>query len=238
MGRKGKYTASVKKDAVEDYLSGKRSTSQICRDMQIHKRSFYSWLQKYQMFGAEGLVTVQRNKYYPEVLKLQAIRDYLEGNTSQDEICRQYEISTHSTLLKWIKKYNNGHEIIRSHNSQGDKCMTQGRKTSYEERVEIVAFCIANNDNYQMIVGKFNVSYQQIYTWVRKYKSQGWESLADRRGKRKAPAEMNDSEKLAVKLKLLEAENKRLQMENDFLKKLDEVERRRITTAHAKDTNI
>ena len=35
------------------------------------------------------------------------------------------------------------------------------------------------------------------------------------------------SEKIAAQLKLLEAENKRLKMENDFLKKLDEVERRR-----------
>ena len=27
--------------------------------------------------------------------------------------------------------------------------MTKGRKTTYEERIEIVSFCIANNDNYQ-----------------------------------------------------------------------------------------
>ena len=48
--------------------------------------------------------------------------------------------------------------------------MTKGRKTPYNERVEIVAFCIENNDNYQLTSDKYKVSYQQVYTWVRKYK--------------------------------------------------------------------
>lgn len=43
--------------------------------------------------------------------------------------------------------------------------MTNGRKTTYEERIEIVAFCISNNDDYQATADKFNVSYQQVYTW-------------------------------------------------------------------------
>jgi len=37
---------------------------------------------------------------------------------------------------------------------------------------------------------------------------------------------LSESEKIAKQLKLLEAENRRLKMENDFLKKLDEIERR------------
>ena len=49
----------------------------------------------------------------------------------------------------------------------------------------------------------------------------------DRRGKRKEAVELTESEKLSAQLKLIEAENGRLKMENDFLKKLNEVERRR-----------
>ena len=49
----------------------------------------------------------------------------------------------------------------------------------------------------------------------------------DRRGKRKEADELTESEKLSAQLKLIEAENRRLKMENDFLKKLKEVERRR-----------
>jgi regulator of replication initiation timing len=38
---------------------------------------------------------------------------------------------------------------------------------------------------------------------------------------------MNEVERLKAELKLREAENRRLQIENEVLKKLDEIERRR-----------
>ena len=88
-------------------------------------------------------------------------------------------------------------------------------------------FCIKNNDNYQLTSDKYNVSYQQVYSWVRKYKANGQDSLIDNRGKSKTFNEMSDSQRLMAQIKLLEAQNKRLEMENDFLKKLEEIERRR-----------
>ena len=105
--------------------------------------------------------------------------------------------------------------------------MTSGRKTTYDERIEIVAFCIENNYDYQLTAEKFQVSYQQVYIWTKKYREGGAEALADQRGKRKDPEEMTETEKLAARIRLLEAENKRLKLEAGFLKKLDEVERRR-----------
>ncbi|MDF2596942.1 MAG: hypothetical protein K0R69_3283 [Clostridia bacterium] len=226
MARKEKFSVFEKLKAIEDYLSGKRGISQICRDMEIVDDSFYTWLRKYRMSGAEGLETEKKNKYYPEAIKLQAVRDYLDGKASLREICKEYEISNHGILRQWIKKYN-GHETLNSHNAQGDKIMTKGRKTTFEERVEIVSFCIANNYNYQIAVDKFQVSYHQIYAWVRKYEEHGSESLTDRRGKHNGSIEMSEAEKLAAQLKLIEAENNRLKMELEYLKKLDEIERRR-----------
>ena len=38
---------------------------------------------------------------------------------------------------------------------------------------------------------------------------------------------MRETEKLNAQIRLLEAKNKQLEMENNFLKKLEEVERRR-----------
>ncbi|WP_406541066.1 helix-turn-helix domain-containing protein [Clostridium ljungdahlii] len=73
-----------------------------------------------------------------------------------------------------------------------------------------------------------NVSYQQVYAWTSKYKEGGVEALVDQHGKRKSLEQLTETEKLAAQIKLLEAENKRiLEIENSFLKKLDEVERRR-----------
>ena len=96
--------------------------------------------------------------------------------------------------------------------------MTKGRKTTYHERVEIVAFCIESNLNYQLTSDKYNVSYQQLYTWVRKYNDYGQEALIDNIGRSKPIEEMSESQKLMAQIKLLEAKNKQLEMENNFLK--------------------
>ena len=61
---------------------------------------------------------------------------------------------------------------------------------------------------------------------MKKYNKNGYNVLVDRRGKNKAFEELSESEKFSVQLKLLQAENRRLKMENDFLKKLEEIERR------------
>ena len=47
--------------------------------------------------------------------------------------------------------------------------MNKGRKTTKEERIEIVAFCIENSKNHRLTMEKYGVSYQQIYSWMRKY---------------------------------------------------------------------
>ena len=65
-----------------------------------------------------------------------------------------------------------------------------------------------------------------IYTWVKKYNKNGYNALVDRRGKNKSFGELTESERFSAQLKLLEAENRRLKIENDFLKKLEEIERR------------
>ncbi len=237
MGREETVSAERKLLAVQEYLSGAKSIPQINNELHIRGKTFRRWLIKYETQGAQGLARIQKNTCYPENLKSQAVEDYKNSKGSLEQICKNHGISSTSVLLKWIAKYNS-HEIFRSHNAGRDRFMTKGRKTTYEERVEIVAFCVANNDNYYLAADKFHVSYQQVYTWVQKYKSQGYQALSDRRGQRKNPEELSESEKHAAQLKLLEAENRRLKMENDFLKKLDEVERRRSMVEYIKKTDM
>jgi len=77
------------------------------------------------------------------------------------------------------------------------------------------------------IAVKYKVSYQQIYTWVKKYREKGEAGLSDRRGKKRPPQERETEEQ---RLRRENAELKRklyyAEMERDTLKKLDEVERR------------
>jgi transposase len=105
--------------------------------------------------------------------------------------------------------------------------MTKGRLTTLEERVEIVSYCISQGKDYGAAIEKYGVSYQQIYSWVRKYEEQGVAGLTDKRGKRKPLEIMTEIERLRMENKMLRAEKKQRDMEIDVLKKVQEIERRR-----------
>ena len=96
--------------------------------------------------------------------------------------------------------------------------MTKGRKTTFEERVEIVQYCIAHDRNYAQTAEQYQVSYQQARNYIVKYEAGGVEALRDNRGKRKHPDEMSELEKLRAEVKILKAEKARAEMEASFLK--------------------
>ena len=105
--------------------------------------------------------------------------------------------------------------------------MKTGRKASQEERIQIVKDCLENGSNYGETAQKYNVSYQQVYTWVKKFKAQGEAGLEDRRGKRTvAQTARTPEEELKIRIAQLEHENYMLKMERNLLKKLEEIERR------------
>lgn len=225
MGRKTKASPEIKIKVVKEYLAGEKSVIQIAYELQVNCYSVEDWIRKYKSFGSEGLITKNKNTCYPPDVKVKAVTDYLNGKGSLYDICILYNISSHSVLMRWIKNYN-GHKTFKTHNTQGATIMTNGRKTTYEERIQIVAFCISNNNDYKLTANEYKISYNQVYTWVRKYIANGADALVDRRGKHKSLEELSESEKISAQLKILEAENRRLKMENDFLKKLQEIERR------------
>ena len=154
------------------------------------------------------------------------IYEYLEGNCSQVDVCKKYGLHSTSQLQRWILKYNS-HEKLKSSGTGGSVIMTKGRTTTFEERVEIASYCIAHNHNYAETAEKYKVSYQQARNYTVKYEANGLEGLQDKRGKRKSEDELTEIEKLRVKLKLKKAKRERAEMEVSFLKKLEEIERRR-----------
>ena len=101
------------------------------------------------------------------------------------------------------------------------------RPTTVEERVQIAKDCIANGGNYGETALKYNVSYQQVYQWTKKFKEKGPDGLEDRRGKRlKDQTPRTREEELEIEVARLKHELYITQMERDLLKKLEEVERR------------
>ena len=165
----------------------------------------------------------RKNKAYSAELKLQAVQDYLSGKGSQQEICRRYGISARSRLLEWILCYNGHKDFKERSGARGDIYMTKGRKTTQEERAQIVAFCLEHGKDYGLTVETYKVSYQQIYSWVRKYEATGVDGLVDRRGKAKPENELTEAERLRQENRMLQAKLKDKEMEIALLKKLREL---------------
>lgn len=226
MSRKARIPGSEKITAIEKYLKGEDSLNHIAVSLGIPYSSVKQWLQTYQSLGPNELHNSSKNTVYSAELKVAAVEEYLAGGVSHMEICRRYGIKSTRQLRNWILKYN-GHEKLKASGTGGTPIMTNRRATTYDERVEIVRFCIEHQNNYAQTAEKFRVSYQQVYSWTNKYLKSGVEALQDNRGKRKSEDEMSEVEKLKAQNKLLQAENRRKQMEIDFLKKLDEIKRRR-----------
>lgn len=166
----------------------------------------------------------RRNKKYSKEVKEAAIQEYLSGKGSMRSICKKHGILAKRSLECWIMWYNGHKESKESRGSRTEIYMTKGRKTTQQERADIVAFCIEQGKNYPLTIEKYGVSYQQIYSWVWKCEEKGIDGLVDKRGRTKPIEEMTEIEKLRADNRILQAKNLDLEMENALIKKLKELE--------------
>jgi len=225
LGRKVKYSPEEKINAVHEYLEGKGSMTSIATHLGINPESFHKWLNKYEAMGSDAFYG-SGSKHYSKIEKEQAVAAYLAGEGSYSEISKRYKIHSKTQLFNWVKKYNS-HEELKASRTGGTVIMTKGRTTTFEERIEIASYCISHNHNYAEAAEKFAVSYQQARNYTVKYEDKGIAGLQDNRGKRKQNDSLSEVDMLKAELKLEKAKRIQAEMEASFLKKLDEIERRR-----------
>jgi transposase-like protein len=222
---KAKYSVEEKLAWVTRILSNEITPSQAAKMSGINDMAIIDWLRLYEVEGIQGLVSQSHNRSYPVELKRMAVEEYLAGGISLRQICKKYKVRDIHLLREWIKRYNSGKSFGRK--MSGGSRMKKARKTSQEERIQIVKACMERGFDYGATALEYKVSYQQVYTWVQKYKELGEAGLEDRRGKRTASqTPRTEIEELRIKIAQLEHEKYMLQMERDVLKKLDEIERR------------
>ncbi|AEY67065.1 helix-turn-helix domain-containing protein [Clostridium sp. BNL1100] len=217
MKRIRKFTSDEKLRCVFRCIEGKEPVRHVANLIGVNHITLKEWIRNYKVLGIAALSTTHKRPIYSDELKETAVKDYLNGIGSQESLCLKYSILAKSTLRNWILKYNSHMEDSIA---GGTSLMTDAHEVTYYEKFEIVRYCIEHQKNYSETAQKFNVSYHQVYSWTHKYESGGIDALQDNRGKKKNKGEWSELEKLR-------AENRRQKMEIDFLKKLDEIERRR-----------
>lgn len=225
MSIKVKVTAEEKVRIAELYLSGRIGYSEAGRQLGVDRKAIAQWVSRFQSEGPAGLLPQEHDRVYSKETKLSAVLDYLTGKGSLQEICEEYKIRSTYQLRDWLKVYNR-HEDFTIHT--GGSHITKGRDTTAEERVTIVKECISNGNDYGGTALKHQVSYQQVYTWTKKYREMGKPGLEDRRGHRTGTLpSRTPEEELRDKIAQLQREKYDLEMENALLKKVKELERRR-----------
>ena len=223
--RRRKYTVEQIICIVKEYCNGDLGYESLAAKYHIDDSIIREWVIQYKKNGVSAFIQEEHNRVYSEDIKLQAVTDYLNGKGSQQEITAKYGLRDRKQLRNWIKMYNSGRGFRQK--MSGGSRMKETRPTTVEERIQIAKDCIANGGNYGETALKFNVSYQQVYQWVKKYRKMGDAGLEDRRGKRKKDQiPRTELEKAQIEIERLKHELYMTRMERDVLKKLDEIERR------------
>jgi transposase len=236
MSRNLKFSKESKCKAVDLYKNQGMTVAGVAAVIGADPVTIRGWIREFEKNGLERFEETTRNKAYTKEFKLEAVVAYLRGEGSLVDISVERGISSTRILRRWLKKYNS-HEAILDYNPKGDVYMTKGRATTFEERIEMVQWCLSHDRAYKLAVERFKVSYAQVYAWVAKYLQAGEDGLRDRRGKREPAVERTAEETQALEVKRLQAENERLRMENEVLKKVKAVERRLYSEHFGKKRN-
>ena len=221
MSRRERFTPYEKEQACLDYINGNHSRSEICNCLHISTRTIQDWATIYKKHGVLGLSKKTKNRSYSKEFKMELVKKYISGEASSVDLAHQYDISS-GLLRNWIKMYNANIEL-KDYNPKQEVYMAKARrKTTIDERKEIVNYCIEHNHNYKETAALYNVSYSQVYSWMKKYDSDGEEGLIDKRGRHKRDDEVDELERLRRENVRLKHQLEEKDMTVELLKKVKE----------------
>lgn len=219
MGRKSKFTKEIKLQAVNDYLNYNKSTVQIAYDLQCDKSSVRSWIHGFKSQGESFFDNKTVNKSYSKKLKLQVVNEYLTGTCSLLDLVNKYKLSSKEVVRNWVLMYNKGKEL-KEYNFNPEVYKMKARKTTFEERIEIVKYCLENNKDYSNTAFKYTIPYSLIYQWVKRYESEGEVALGyTRKGPKSKSTTLEHEDPAQAEIERLKKELAKKELEIEILKK-------------------
>lgn len=221
---KSPHTPKWRAMIAQEYIAKAGSSYDIAAKYGVNSKTVVRWAQRYKEQGLNAFIRGTGNTHYTSDFKMICIELYISGELSIDEIVAKYNISSNYVLREWIKRYNANREL-KDYRPKREVYMAEARrKTTIDERKEIVEYCINHNRNYKDTASLFNVSYSQVYSWVKKYDANGDEALSDKRGHHKTDDEVDELERLRRENLRLKRQLEEKDMLTELLKKVKEFE--------------
>ena len=221
---KSKYSPEFRARVSQEYIDGVGSVHFLADKYGIGYSTLRGWINEYRIHGISAFCH-KTNRSYSKEFKITCVKAVINGEGSVNDIIAKYGISSRSVLRQWIKVYNASREL-KDYDPKREVYMAEARrKTTLEERKEIVDYCINHNRNYKDTAAKFDVSYSQVYSWVKKYDVNGKDGLTDRRGHHKTDDEVDELERLRRENLRLKRQLEEKDMVVELLKKVKEFER-------------
>ena len=197
MGRKNKYSKEVKLNIVKRYLNGEKSFRALADELHTSSSLIQRWVRMYKEYGEAAFDTNQSNNIYTKQFKHKVVLAYLNGDGSYADLMVKYNISSDSTIIKWVNDYNSHIELKDYIPGGEDIYMAKSRKVNKEERIEIVKYCLEHDMDYKTTAKVFETTYANVFNWVKKYREKGEDGLGDKRGRHKTDEEVDETEKLS-----------------------------------------
>jgi len=164
---------------------------------------------------------------YSNEFKLKVVKYCVEGHHSRCGAARKFGMPSSTPLKEWIKKY-------KEHGPEG---LIKQQKSSYsgEFKQNVVEYMHSNHLSATETAVHFRLQTSVILKWERIYYEEGPQGLYKERRGRSKDMSSKSKKKLSKEVEEdLIAENQRLKMENEYLKKLNALVQERIKRENKK----
>ena len=166
---------------------------------------------------------------YNKELKLKAVKYCIDGNHGYGSTAKKFNIKSRTSVVMWVKRYK----------EHGEKGLEEKFVATYSGKYKesVLKYMHKNRLSATSTAIKFNLSNNKLINeWERIYYEEGPQALyEERRGKSKNMSFKSRKKKLSKEVEEdLIAENQRLRMENEYLKKLNALVQKRVKRENKK----
>ena len=164
---------------------------------------------------------------YSNELKLEIVKYCIEEYHSKYDAANKFNIPSPTPIDDWIRKY-------KKHGVEG---LIKQKKSSYSGgfKQNVVEYMHSNHLSATETAIHFRIMTNAVLKWERIYYEEGPQALYEERRGRKKNMSSKPKKKLSKEIEEdLIAENQRLRMENEYLKKLNALVQERIKRENKK----